>query len=342
MKRRVIVSVLLILCLLSGCGSMLLSEEEKTVSLFAMDTHMTMTAYGNQAEEALDSAKGCIEELEKALSVTDENSEIYRVNHSKGSPVTVGDDTKEVTEFALIMAECTNGAFNPAIYPLLTAWGFTTGNYHVPSQQQIEQLLELTDYNQIVLTGNEITIPPEMQLDLGAVGKGYASDRAAETLKNQGVTSAIINLGGNVRTIGAKPDGTPWRVGVKAPDEDGHIGILEVSDCAVITSGGYQKYFTDETGTRYHHIIDPQTGKPAERGIVSATVVGKEGKMCDALSTALFIMGVEKAAEFWREYRDFEMVLITDNNEIYITEGLEDSFSLQEEYSLYTLMVLGP
>ena len=346
MKTKLLALFLSLSFLFCGCtgkitdGAGADEKVKETKNVFAMNTYITLTAYGEKAGTALDEAEDRIKNLESLLSVTDENSEIYAVNHSGGTPVRLSSDTERVLSFALDMAQKTNGALEPTIYPVLTAWGFTTESYQIPAQEKINQLMQSVDFQKVKIDNHTLTLPDGMQLDLGAVAKGYAGDEIASLLKSKGITSAIINLGGNVQTIGTRPDGSMWRVGLRAPDADGHIGILEVSDCAVITSGGYQKYFTGEDGQQYHHIIDPATGRPAERGLVSVTVIGKEGKLCDALSTALFVMGSENAIAYWKQHSNFEMILLTDKKEIYITEGLENHFTLQEEYTSYPVTVI--
>lgn len=346
MKTKLFTILLVLSFLLCGCSEKasepvgINDTAKETKNIFAMNTYITLTAYGETAETALDESESRIREIDSLLSVTDESSELYAINHSKGTAVTLSTDTENVLSFALEMAKKTNGALEPTIYPVLTAWGFTTESYQIPAQEKIDQLMQSVDFQKVQIENHTLALPEGMQLDLGAVAKGYAGDEIANILKNSGVTSAIVNLGGNVQTIGTRPDGSMWRVGLKAPDADSHIGILEVSDCAVITSGSYQKYFTGEDGKQYHHIIDPATGRPAESGLVSVTVIGKEGKLCDALSTALFVMGLEDAISYWRQYGNFEMILLTDKDEIYITEGLENSFTLQEEYSSYPVTVI--
>ena len=158
----------------------------------------------------------------------------------------------------------------------------------MPDQDTIDELLSAVDYRNIHLKGSSVTIEDGVQIDLGAVAKGYIGDEVADLLREQDVTSALINLGGNVQTIGTKPDGSLWRIGVRNPFADGNLGVLQVEDMAVVTSGGYERYFTDEAGNTYWHIIDPKTGYPADSGLVSVTVAASEGKRCDALSTALF------------------------------------------------------
>ena len=175
-------------------------------------------------------------------------------------------------------------------------------------------------------------MPTGMQLDLGAIGKGYTGDIISELLKVHGVTSALLDIGGNVQMIGRKPDGSRWRVGIQNPFGEGRLGVLEGEDGAVVTSGNYERYFIGEDGKRYGHIIDPYTGYPAENGLASVSIIAKEGKRCDALSTAVYVMGLEKAIEYWRENGGFEMLLATDENEIYLTEGIKDDFVLDENF----------
>lgn len=303
-----------------------------SVSFFAMDTYMTVTAYGKNAESALNDVSEKIIALEKMWSATDENSEVYAINNSGGKTVPVSKETEALIEYALEISEATDGALNITLYPVLKAWGFTTGEYRVPSDDEIAALLENTGCEKVRLDSGSVTIPEGMQLDLGAVGKGYAGDIAVSILKERGVNSALLDLGGNIQAIGSKPDGTPWRVGLRNPFDGGSLAMLEVSDCAVITSGGYERYFTDENGSTYCHILDPENGRPAESGLASATIIGSKGRLCDGLSTAVFVMGQEKAEQFWRGYGGFEMVLVTKGGEVYITEGIEESFTLNGEY----------
>lgn len=324
-------TALLLAGILTGCSAPA-EEMQQPVerSLFAMNTYMTFTAYGEDAQAALQEAEECIQQVEGLWSVTDEDSEIYQANHSGGQPVTVSEETAQIISFALEMAQRTGGALDPTIYPVLTAWGFTTDSKQVPSQQQIAQLLEQVGYDRIQLNGTELTVPDGMELDLGAVGKGYTADLVTEILRRHGVTSALISLGGNIQAIGSRPDGSDWRLGIRAPWESGNLGVLTVSDAAVVTSGGYENYFDDEQGNIYWHILDPSTGYPADSGLQSVTIVGREGKMCDALSTALFVMGAQSAEQYWRENGGFEMLLVTDSGEILITEGIAEDFTLNE------------
>ena len=169
-----------------------------------------------------------------------------------------------------------------------------------------------------------------MKIDLGGIAKGYTSSRIMDIYKENGISSGLVNLGGNVQALGTKTDGTKWKIAVQSPDDtEDYLGILSVQDKAVITSGGYERYF-EQDGVTYHHIIDPKTGYPAESGLVSVTIVSKDGTLADGLSTSLFIMGEEKAADFWRKHKDdFDAILMSDNGTLYVTEGLENDFSTE-------------
>lgn len=340
MRKRIITGFIASTVLLTACGKKTVENKQDSRSFFAMDTYMTVTVYGENTEAALDKAEEKVAELERLWSVTDENSEIYAINHSGGNSVSVSSETAELLDFSLDISAMTDGALDCTMYPVLTEWGFTTGDYKVPSDENIAELLENTGYQKIRLDGQAVTVPENMQIDLGAVGKGYTGDLLAETLKENGISSALLDLGGNIQTIGKKSDGSDWKLGLRSPFDEGTFAVLVVSDCAVITSGGYERYFVGDDGETYWHILDPKTGKPAQSGLVSATIIGKEGRLCDALSTSIFVMGLDKAENLWRQHDDFEMVLVTENGGMYITEGLEDKFSLSEMYANLTVEVI--
>ncbi len=324
--------------LLAACAPFHGRTEAYSQSFFAMDTYMTFTVYDDDAEDAraaLRRAQDEIEELEALWSVTDQDSDIYAVNHSGGRSVTVRDKTAELLSFALKMARETDGALEPTLYPVLTAWGFTTDENRIPSGDQLAGLLEKTGFDRVVVEGNSVTLQDGMMLDLGAVGKGYAGDRAQQCLREQGINSALLDIGGNIQAVGTKPDGSDWKLGLRSPFGEGIFGTLQVSDKAVVTSGNYERYFIGEDGVRYGHIVDPQTGYPVDNGLASVTVIAEEGKLCDALSTALFVMGTEDAAAYWRIHQEehpFDMILVTENREVYVTENIKNRFNLQSEY----------
>ena len=329
MKNWLSAALLSAAFLLTGCSGAP-AQGPETATFFAMDTAMDFTVYGDAA--LLDEAETLIGSLEEQVSVTDEHSDIYAIDHT-GSGSLSG-NAAELMEQALELCRRTGGALDISVYPIVRAWGFTTGSYQVPDEETIQSLLPLVDYTQIqydAATG-VVTLPEGMEIDLGSVAKGYAGQLAAQMLREHGVQSALLNLGGNVQTVGAKPDGSPWQIGIKDPQGEDAMMVLSVEDQAVVTSGGYERYF-EQDGQTYWHIMDPSTGHPADNGLISVTIVGDEGVVCDGLSTALFVMGLEKAADLWAQSGDFEAVFVTASGEVYITEGLRDHFALTERYA---------
>ena len=329
MKKHFISAMLSALLFLTGCSAES-SPEPVQGTFFAMDTVMDFTIYGESG--LIDQSESLIASLESLVSVTDTGSELYAINQT-GSGTLTG-KASSLMEQALEICRRTDGALDLSIYPIVRAWGFTTGSYQVPDEEAIQSLLPLVDYTQIqydAATG-VVTLPEGMEIDLGSVAKGYAGQLAAQMLRNSGVESALLNLGGNVQTVGAKPDGSPWQIGIKDPQGEDAMMVLSVEDQAVVTSGGYERYF-EQDGQTYWHIMDPSTGHPADSGLLSVTIVGKQGIICDGLSTSLFVMGLEKAADLWAQSGDFEAVFVTASGEVYITEGLQDRFALTEQYA---------
>lgn len=316
--------------LLAGCSGIQTSTPVSHGTFFAMDTVMDFQIYGDT--KLLRNAEEIVTDLEKKVSVTDPDSEIYAIN-LQGAGTLTG-EAEELMKLALSMCSRTDGMLDISIYPVVRAWGFTTGAYQIPETETLQKLLPLVDYTKIQYDSatGQVTIPEGMTIDLGSIAKGYAGQLAAQYLRDHGVTSALLNLGGNVQTIGSKPDGTPWSIGIQDPKGSSPMMALSVSDQAVITSGGYERYF-EQDGQTYWHIMDPATGRPARSGLLSVSVIGEQGSVCDALSTALFVMGLEKAARFWAASDDFEAIFVTDTGEIYLTEGLKNQYVLLNDYA---------
>jgi len=300
-------------------------------TFFAMDTVMTINAAG-AGKALLDRCEAEVARLEALMSVTETDSEISRLN-AYGS-VTLSRDTRTVLAAALEVAEVTDGALDVTLYPVVRAWGFTTGSYRVPAEAELFRLRRNVNWKKITLNGREASVPEGVMVDLGAIAKGYASDRLAALLKEGGVTSGIIDLGGNVLCLGAKQGGSPWRVGIRDPrNTAGLAAILTVTDRAVVTSGSYERQFTADDGTVYGHIFDPATAKPADSGLISVSVIGKSGMVCDGLSTALYVMGREKAAALLPTIVDIDAILIDEDGQIWATPGLKDSLTPQGGYA---------
>lgn len=292
---------------------------------------MTIQATGKNPEQALAAAQERVTEIEGNISTTLNSSDVYRLNH--GEKITVSQDTRILTTYGLNLAQQTQGALNPALYPVTSAWGFTTGTYTVPTAFELSQLLPLTDYTKIKLNWDRIELEPGMALDFGALGKGYAGDEIVRILKERGITSALLDLGGNVQALGKKNDGTMWNIGIRNPWGGSASAALKIADQAVITSGGYERFFTAKDGHQYIHIFDSNTGYPVENGVVSVTIVAESGLYADGLSTGMFVMGLEKASDFWKQHKDFEMIIFTQDHNLYYTEGLVKTITVLGDFN---------
>ncbi len=318
------------------------AEHEKT--LFAMDTYMSLKAYGENGGNVLEKAALQITELEDMLSVTESGSEISQINSADTAAVGISDDTTELLKASLALNKETNGAFDITLYPVSQEWGFTTNDHHIPDDKRLEELLANTGCDKIHLDDavQKASLDKNVSIDLGGIAKGYAGKIAAETLKRNNIKSALLNMGGNVQTVGAKPDGSAWKVGIQDPEDESLLaGSVEVIDKAVITSGGYERFFIGQDGKKYHHIIDPKTGRPAENGIISSTVIGDDGALCDALSTSFYIMGVDGASEYLSRHHETDAVLIGDDNTLYITKGIEQAFEPLNSFTDARIVVIG-
>jgi thiamine biosynthesis lipoprotein len=304
------------------------AEESYTKDIFAMDTYMTLTAYGTRAKDAVEAAITEINRLETTLSTNIETSEIAQLNQNQQGSVSI--DTMELLQRGKEAYESTGGAFNIAVYPLMKEWGFTSGIYQVPEEGKIKELLAVANPSDINLDEDNLQVVFEqsgMGIDLGGIAKGYTSNRIMDIFDDYGIQSGVISLGGNVQLKGAKVDGSNWRVGIEDPkDTSQYIGVLEVADKAVITSGGYERYF-EEDGKIYHHILDTTTGYPADSGIISVSIVTRDGTLGDILSTTLFIMGEEKAIQYWKQnWEKFDFILETSDEKLLVSEGIKDQF----------------
>ena len=338
---RLIALVTALLLLLSGCAAG--PETEKTQrQLYAMDTVMLLTAYGRTADAALDAAEARICELEADLDPERDGSSVREVNEHAGEWVRVSADCLSIAETANEIAAQSGGALAPQLYGLVGLWGFTSGEYRVPEQSEIDAQLAAIDGFRLETdaANSALRIPAGTTIAFGAVAKGCASKYAIDAMRKSGVTSGIVSLGGNVQTLGTKPDGSNWIVAVEDPnDTSSYVGMLSVGETAIITSGSYQRYFIGSDGMKYHHIIDPSTGRPADNDLVSVTIVCEDGTLADALSTAMFVLGENAALKYWRENGGFEMIMINKDNEIMCTTGLIEVFTLTNRTD-YTLKMV--
>lgn len=348
MKRKVLTAAgICIGILILTEGSRYFVQNQKCQKqLFAMDTYMEFTAYGKNSEKAVDAAIEEVQKLDAMLSAENSKSEVYALNEQGNLQAT--DDLAELILRGKEIYQETDGLFDDTIYPVMKLWGFPTGNYHVPTAAEVQKKLALVDENKVEIQTRDsdekgrdskekakfVTLGADQQIDFGGIAKGYTGQKLAELFQEYGVSSALVSLGGNIQAIGTKPDGSSWKVGIRDPKggQQDYIGVLSVENQAVVTSGGYERYF-EEDGKTYIHIINPRTGYPADGDLLSVTIVSRDGTLADGMSTALYIMGYEKACQFWRQHREeFNVILVTDDGKIHISENLKENF--QTEWDL--------
>lgn len=316
--KRLFVCLLALMLLLTGCSR---ETPPQTQQLFAMDTVMDFRADGGGAADALTACAQEINRLEALLSRTRSGSEVSAIN--EGGAVTVSDETAELLARALSLNAETGGAFDITVAPLVDAWGIQSDHPRVPTAEEIAALLSLVGSSHVHLDGTTVALDDGCGIDLGGIAKGYASDLLAQIYRDYGVEGGWFSLGGNVYAHGTKADGSPWQVAVRDPQNpESAAAMVGLSNVFAVTSGGYQRYFTAEDGTVYQHILDPATGYPVRSDLLSVTIVCTDGTMADAYSTALYVMGLEAATDFWRSHSDqFDMILITADT-VYHTPGL--------------------
>ena len=335
MKKRLVMIAGVCVCTLIAAAGLYqnYSKNEKyQKQLFAMDTYMEFTAYGRGVQQAVVMSAKDVQRLDALLSAQNEESQVYALNQ-RGS-LEVSDDLAEIIQRGKEIFQETDGLFDDTIYPLMELWGFPTGEYHVPSGEEIENLLPDVDGGTVEISGNTVTLGEGQQIDLGGIAKRYTGQKLTENFQGYGVSSAMVCLGGNIQAIGTKPDGSSWRVGIRDPkgSQQDYAGVLQVQNEAVVTSGGYERYF-EEDGRTYIHIIDPRTGYPVENDLLSVTIVSPDGTLADGLSTALYIMGYDKAVQFWEQHQDeFDVILTTADEVIHVLTKLQDSFQSDKNW----------
>ncbi len=329
MKR--IFAALLPLLLLCGCVS-----RQYSTDIFAMDTFMTLTVAGDRAQGLIAQCEQEINSLEQALSRTREDSEIWALNHAEGAAVEVP-AARELLLSAIQYAELTGGLYDPTVEPLSELWNIGKEEAGVPAQTEIDAALKTVGFGNLVQSGEEDTfgLSNGAQLDLGGIAKGYAADRCAAILQEAGA-SGLLMLGGNIYAVGTN-SGKNWVIGIADPaNPSDYIATVEVQDLSVVTSGDYERYF-EQDGKRYHHIFDPRTGYPAESGLHSVTVIDENSTRADALTTALFVMGLEEGMAFCEE-NEVAAVFVTAQNEVHVSGHVSEicTFEFEGEKKGYT------
>ena len=306
MKKSVTLPMMLILLLLCGCNS---GETENSETRFLLDTVCTVTA--DCGDDIINGAFSLCENLERTLSKTVTDSDVYKLNNTEGF-VSVSDGTLKTVERALYYSELSGGKFDITIAPVSALWDFK--NQVIPSKDEISEALQNVDYHSIEIKNGEISSGTK-QIDLGGIAKGYIADRATEYLKENGAENALVNLGGNICMIGE------YNIGIQKPFDDSVIASIALKDKCVVTSGIYERYI-ESYGKIYHHILDPKTGYGAENELASVTVIGEKALDCDALSTVCMLLGTESGMDIINNTADTEAVFIDRENNITLSSGL--------------------
>ena len=335
MKRSLQHILALVLCLamcltLGACSSEGKSQTKRVTTLGGL---ADITAYGKNADAAIRDAEAAMTSVDAMVNSFDENSRIYAVNHSGGEAVVITAQVASMIETARTVSQQTDGALDLTVYPLMDAWGFLSGNYTVPEEDAIKELLPRLGMNRVSLTADQesgdymLQIPADTQITLDCVARGAATNAAISAMRTRGVKSAVISMGRNVQTLGTKPDGSKWNIAIMDPnDKNAYIGYLSLGETAVVTSAPTELSFT-QRGALYHHIMNPATGMPASTALRSMTIVCADAQMADCLSTAMFVLGERKAIQYWREYKGFDMLMITQDGRIVCTNGLFGAFT---------------
>ncbi len=312
MKKLFLIILIFALCVpLCSC-----SEKKASATELAMDTVVTLTLYGDRADEALSAGLEEIRRIDALLNAHSPYSEISLLNSAGAdNPVELSEDTLFVLKNALRISHLTDGAFDVSIKPLADLWDFKAENPKVPSQADIDNALLKVGYKDIKIDGKLVSFAKEgMQIDLGAAAKGYCADSLVKLFKSYGIKNALIDLGGNIYAMGKNERGGAWRIGLQSPSENRgeHFAIEDLSNKTAVTSGSYERYFKSD-GKVYHHILNPKTGYSADSGLISVTVIGGSSLEADMLSTAIFVMGEEKFKEKASEF-DFDKYIAVDKN----------------------------
>ena len=342
MKRSFFRSLLCVLLLaalsvsLCGCGD----STEHTKQTYALGTTITLTAYGSKGEAALSSAVATISAVDAMCDPDVSTSTCYALNNSDGAQVNVSGQIAEMLLDAQEIYKRTDGAYDITCYPLVELWGFSNGHYYVPSTDEIYAALDrlcmgFMSITKFPTSGTyAVVLPSYGKLSFDSCARGCASKYAIDAMYKNGVTSGIVSCAGNVQTLGTKPDGSDWSIGITDPaNPSGYLGVLSIGETAVCTTGGYQNSMPSNSS--YHHIFNLTTGNPTSNGLLSVTVVGQDGTYCDCLSTAMYALGYTKAMNYWRTYGGFDMIFVTDSGSVICTSGLLEQFELRN--TNYTL-----
>ena len=344
--------------LFTGCENItdadtsITGNEPISISSIKLNTAVQITIYDSQDKALLDDCLALCDRYELIFSRTNENSELYKLNHRKDTsdkdpnadeqtipyPISGTADTWHISEdLAALLSEGlditreSDGAFDIAIAPLTSLWDFTAEDPKAPDDAAIQKALPLCSSDGVTIDGQDITLPSDdIQFDVGAIAKGYIADRMKDLLVKKGVKSAIINLGGNVLCIGSEPDGTPFKIGIQKPfaDRNETEAVMDITGKSVVSSGIYERCFK-QNGKLYHHILNPKTGYPYDNSLISVTIIYDQSVDGDALSTTCFALGLEDGLKF-AEKKGVQAVFITEDYELHYTDGFQDEINVTD------------
>ncbi len=336
-----VLAVLLFVCsVFSGC-SLFGSEELFQRQSYAMGASAVMSAYGSDADAVLKLCEDELKRLDKLFSLSDPDSDIYKINSASGGAVTVSGEVSSLIKRSIDISERTLGAFDITIAPIVKLWGFYDGLPKIPTTDDLYSIFFNIGYENITLDQNSVALKPEMMIDISGMTKGYALDRMKSVLSSYDVKNAKISFGDTTLLMGSTPDGKGWSLPIPDPLEplDSTMCVLKASNVCVATSHIYQNYFK-RGDTVYHNIIDPADFFPADNGIISVTVIASNGAEAQALSSALLILGTTSASDFWRNHQGFEAIIVCDDMQVLITPGLSEKLFLESENSPYSFSLL--
>lgn len=337
-----LITLVIILSLIFITGDKKQISSEK--SFFVLGTIINLKAFGKKSEKAIEEAIEKLTDIDNKMSAFKDYSEISRINKNAGiAPQSVSEDTFYVIKEAIYYSDLLEGTFDPTIRPLVSLWGIGTQNERIPKRNEIDEKLKLVNYRDIILDEKNTSIRLKKQnqsLDVGGIAKGFAADEVKNIFKKHGIKNALIDLGGNILTLGSKTDSSTWNVGIQDPfgNRGEFIGVVSIKDKSVVTSGNYERFFMKD-GKSFHHILNPKTGYPSESKIVSATIISDKSIQGDGLSTGVYIMGVEKSLKLIESIDGVDAIFITETKEVYATSGIKTCFKLSNKEFKYNEII---
>lgn len=332
-KRIILFSTLFIFAMIATSCSFKKEEPVVNRQTYLMGTIIDLKIYGKNAKEASEKCVDKISEIENKMSTNIDTSEISKINKNAGiAPIKVSKNTLAVIKSSLYYSNKTKGTFDITVEPLVRLWGIGTDKARVPSLDEIKEKLKLINYKDIIIDEKNSTIMLKNKgqaIDLGAIAKGYTADEVKKILIENNIKSAFVSLGGNIYVLGNKTDNSPWNIAIRNPINPGgdYLGMIPLSNKSIVTSGNYERYF-EKDGKRYHHIFDTSTGYPAEKGLISVSIISDKSIDGDALSTSVYTLGLKDGMHLIESLKGVEAVFVTKDKKVYITSGLKNKFKL--------------